>query len=678
MEIKSIESDGRFGWQDSIIHILEDFKKYGLIFFMSRTGTGKGSIACLNLISDSKKYKETIQFVPNNQKCLIKQHVKTLEKYCKKKNIPCEKSSDSDSDSDSYQLTIDNEKYNFTIKPFPNSSKSITSVLKYENCALYLDEPHMYQTAFGLSRAKNNKCHSITKITSLLNAVKKENDDNNDLFENIIPLANSNKVVFVSATLDDIIIKEIGPYIGSINKILAIIVNHKKEDFPEINITQIEKEDEINNKIKEKYLAKEKTFIYCAKVEDMEKIKRNLVDIYNILPDDVYSWNSKSREKQLDATKVQEKLISIFINGGTTGLDIKNLKNVFILRKLSSSSSSCRGDNYEDNFSNTAQQIMGRIREDGNVYRLKYSKNEISDNLFDYTEQAYKNVLSSKTKFIHQVESRINTKKLSQNFKNYYIRPFIQSYITTEDYHKNESLTIEKKPTVLNNFKKFNKECSILHKFWNSLLEKFKEENSFFNIELNEWIKKYLDLEPKMIEEYEMVVKNYDTKFNVLFCKKKIAHGNRTTGGGSSKYNINKKWQKFGQDALQKAILLAGFDGKSLIFIKDDESDKYGGEFMHSKPKRDLSPEEIVKSKFAFPMTENPTEVGINQNENIDDPNFPWDEENECITVNYELLLKNVGKFGRPYLRKEEAVKKILYFYNYFQKNETLQYNLNN
>ena len=422
---KVIHSETKFEWQDKLHPLMSSKFDYGLITIMTRTGTGKSFIAPKNLKYDCQKYDRTFIYVPNNQKNLILEHENAIEKLCEEQGISFKKVSKKKSTV--YKITIETKSYHYQISTFVPNNSSISDILKHKNDILYFDEEHSYQTQFGFVHAGNKYQHSKQKLETIFNSFIKEKKDGNNFFSNIIQLTNQNKVVFVSATLDDNFINDLFPFTTKIN-IMNVVVKHKKEHFPNIPIHYFSNKESIIDKMTETYFKGEKSYIFVSSTLVLKNLYQRLCNSVN--DDDIYTWHSKQKVP-FSSQKAKSTKICIFINKGTTGINDLDLNNIFIFRNLSAKSTSSRDMENKD-ISNICLQIMGRLRKNGNVYWYGDKINDNrkkNSNLFSLTESYYKYALSSKVAKIHHFGRQIIKKQYTSDFENYFIRPFIFAFI---------------------------------------------------------------------------------------------------------------------------------------------------------------------------------------------------------------------------------------------------------
>ena len=523
---KVIYSTSKYDWQDKIQPLIQDNKikfKYGLVTIMTRTGTGKSFIAPKSIFNDSKDYKKTFVYVPNNQKNLIIEHENALEIFCKDNDLECLKIKKTKLVTE-FEIKLPNKIYKYEISSFIPNTSSLSKILKHENDVLYFDEEHSYQTQFGFVHAGNKYQHSKLKMEIIYNSFKKEKDDGNNFFSNIIHLSNRNKLFFMSATLDDNFINDLFPYTLQMN-IMNIVVKHKKEHFPEIPIHYFSEMNEIIEKIVEKFYNNEKSYVFVSNIINLRYTFRSLCE-KKVSEDDIYFWHSK-KKCPFSSKKAKETKICIFINKGTTGINDLELQNIFILRDLNAKSTSSR-DMENKNISNICLQIMGRLRSNGNVYWFGNTTEKKSSNLFDLTETFYTYALSEKIARTHHFGREIIKKKYESDFENYFIRPFVFAYIWQKHWDSSGSKNEEK--SILSMMKSFHEDCKRLcEKMDNCIcldtrdsdnnkvfkfVDKTTERDFYFSQE-------YLILEKKIIESYkETICNNYSTEYFNFFEKK--------------------------------------------------------------------------------------------------------------------------------------------------------------
>jgi len=523
---KVIYSETKYDWQDKIQPLLQNVKNqfdHGLVTIMTRTGTGKSFIAPKGILNDSEKYRKTYVYVPNNQKNLIGEHENALETFCEKENIEYVKNMKEKSTE--YEIKLEKKIYKYEILSFVHNGSSIKQILEHDNDILYFDEEDAYQTQFGFVHAGNKYQHSQSKIEFIYNSFKKEKDDGNNFFSNIINLSNKNKIFFMSATLDDNFINDLFPYTLKMN-ILNIVVKHKKEHFPEIPIHYFSKKEDVMKKIIETYNCNEKSYIFVSNIEKLKSVFQYLTETTESVDEnDIYFWHSKKKCK-FSSSKARNTKICIFINKGTTGMNDLELKNIFILRNLSAKSTSSR-DMENKYVSNICLQIMGRIRSNGNVYwygeNIETNKKNNS-NLFELTETFYNHALSEKIARRHRFGLEIIKKMYDYDFQNYFIRPFIFAYIWQKHWDSKTNKTDEN--SVLFAMNKFQKECENMYNKMNNCIG--VDERDINNNRIFKFIDKdsglqfhfaveYLQLEDKIMESYKEVISKYSPEYSIFF-----------------------------------------------------------------------------------------------------------------------------------------------------------------
>lgn len=644
-EISNGDGD-KYEWQKKLISFI--YNVIGLITIQARTGVGKTEIPFMSMLNDSKKYKCTRFLVPNNQSHLVEQHGERLQKYCNKKNYKYSKlKSNSKECHFCIIITINEEKkkklYKFYIQTFCSFTDSASYFLsEFKDEAIYIDEIHMIQTQFGLRHAGAKYAHSASNLKSINSANEREHGKHFSILES---LCKQNKVVFMSATLDDISCNELLPYQNKFS-MKHFVVTHKKESFNKVIVKYRNSESMIEKLISN---AKEgiKTFVYFGCGDRLNEVNK-ILSQNGISKDDIYSWTYKNDE----IFKVEKiKVISLFINKGTTGIDVLDLKNIFIFRKLSDKGSSSRND--EDMISNLSQQIIGRLRTNGEVY---WENDDIKDddNLYDLTNKNFQNPLSETTKKSYQDMKIISEKELNSDIEANFSRLFIYKYIKN-GYDYNARGMPSKNRSVIKEFhESFEKECL--------------EMNNIINKnQLLENIDKYHELEQKMINLYQEIYESINDNIKVF------DPSSRTTGGGKSKPNISKAEEEKGIKCMQEAIQNCQLEGNSWLYVADKTKDDPHYGFMHAINKCELNDIERTKSCYAIPMLNNSQEMGLNAKEGINNNILYW--KNNEININYQELLKEL-KYNNISIdivntslgiRSEKHIKQILKEYSRLQ-----------
>ena len=520
---KVIYSETKYDWQNKIQPLIQSEKnhfEYGLVTIMTRTGTGKSFIAPKGILNDSEKYKKTFVYVPNNQKNLIIEHENALETFCKNESIEYVKNEKEKSTE--YDIKLKTKNYKYEILSFVHNGSSIKQILEHENDILYFDEEDSYQTQFGFVHAGNKYQHSQTKIEFIYNSFKKEKDDGNNFFSNIINISNRNKLFFMSATLDDNFVNDLFPYTLKMN-ILNIVIKHKREHFPEIPIHYFSKKEEILKKVVETYILGEKSYIFVSNIEKLKSVYQYLTETSDSIDEnDIYFWHSKKKCK-FSSKKAKNTKICIFINKGTTGMNDLELKNIFIMRSLSAKSTSSR-DMENKYISSICLQIMGRIRSNGNVYWYGQNiENKKNANLFDLTETFYNHALSEKIARRHRFGLEVIKKKYEYDFQNYFIRPFIFAYVWQKHW---DVKTKTDENSVLFIMNKFHSECEDMYNKMDNCIgvderdinnnRIFKFINKDSGLQFN-FAVEYLQLEKKIMESYKEVICKYSPEYSKFF-----------------------------------------------------------------------------------------------------------------------------------------------------------------
>ena len=147
-----------------------------------------------------------------------------------------------------------------------------------------------------------------------------------------------------------------------------------------------------------------------------------------------------SLKKNLDNIKL--KKVSIFIQGGISGIDDKELKYIFILRPgLNSNDTNNEKD--KQNISVGIVQIIGRIRERGGYV---YITREDEIDLNKYLQESYNRILSDKTKNNYSFFKGKNCKRL-------WLTSFSIRYIFFTLYNANRCFILVTGVCNINSFK---------------------------------------------------------------------------------------------------------------------------------------------------------------------------------------------------------------------------------
>jgi hypothetical protein len=703
------EGSDKYRYQEYLPHIIETDVSFifGMINVMARTGVGKTWIPYKMLEQDvNNEFKESRFIVPNGDSHLVKSHTTTylnllidndytftlytLDNKDKRTRIG-ESSwyhwedyeSDSDYDSDgNYLLSqrakkktlkkINNHEGNFLfkieitmedgdIKKYPLYIESFChntkNAFKYCNArftgqsALYFDEFHKIATQFGLVHAGCRYSHNKSKLDSYNSYVTKEDSH---AFTLLNTLTDNNRVIALSATLDDIICNDLLPYYGTMN-IANIIIRHTEENFPDIPI-RYKTEKKLYEELLDNYEKNIKTFTYFASQKELKKTYNKLVNDlkvkgYSSVKKNLYK--NISEDGLLDKEKIKNSKISFFINKATTGLDVSTLKRILIFRKLSDSGSSSRTNNGKITFiSNLSQQIGGRLRGSGTISWLNPSQEtnpKLITNLFLETEKIF--ALAVKDDNSH-IMRQINQHTLEDSVSGKLIRTFIFKGIKDGYFEKKRTM----RTMITNN--------SILKAFSYYFGDRCEEMNE--SMKDNSFdIQDYLNLEKQMIQLYKDIYEAHMGDLRIFDTTNRQINY-RSTGGSKSRPNISEDERVKGIEFAQQSITTCGLTGKS-IFLKpfgDDNSDEEY-EFMHAKWKKNLNNEQRPLSKFAVPIYDC-VEKGWNHVEKEEDPILIYNDETGIITCNYETLTMYARR-NKSDLRSKEHIDAILKEYSRLQ-----------
>lgn len=640
--LKRIESKKQYEWQDNLEYI-EDFNsnENGLYGFMSRTGSGKTKVQLKRVLHYKKLKKESVTlYVPNNAKILLEQTKIKFENDLKKRKISYRPiKPPTIEDGILVHKIVFEDGFKCFIQAFrANTKPSYDIILKKHNTMnpLIIDEFDGIQTQFGLI---HGGCPSTYSKSTIKN--HKTNYDKTR-FDFLEKLCNQTSVDIFSATLDELINKDLRPYENKIN-MKFFVVRHTKDSLENVKIVY-KSNDDLKSIIVKAYEMKEKTLVFVPNISEMDNLK-------SILPEEkypyIYTWNSKDKPyKQVNRRKIEKNIISIFVNGPTRGLDIAGIKNIVLFRGLKASTK-------EDKnlLSALANQIMGRIRKDGIIYRDEANVKYQVDNLFDLVEKIYENVFDDKYDYLREFWRKISNKHMfNNNYMDNIVRLFFNNWLMKEthyDCHKGDSMQQRFKSIFYD-----IPEKRVIMDYIRLNLELRNLDDCFIN--------RYVEFEKEMMEVYEF---NYNEMIdfdneekNSIFKEKK------TTGGGNSKPNISEYEKIKGEKCLKEAIESCGLSGLSLLISPNFSDNNYLHEYMHAKPKSELTYEERTKSKYAIPMVDK-HEQGLNQTDK-DSELFNYDENG--ITFNYEILKKIDGKKIILY-RSKEDIDRILFEYNRLQ-----------
>lgn len=609
--MKSINSnETKFDWQEEIKkdeNYNED--ENGLTLIMARTGTGKTKAQFDIAIHFKRLGKRSVTlYVPNDCKFLIEQTKDKFIEYCKKDRIE-------------YKLTKDGinlGNFKCFITSFIANTESPMKLLKIHDDMnpVIFDEFDHIGTQLGLIHGGTTSNFSKTSLPT-----HKKNWEKTK-FNFLERLCNRTAVYGFSATLDEIISKDLRPYENKFN-IKIFIVNHKKDVLNNVKILYRPKE-KLKEKIVNFYKRKKKTIVFVNNIFEMNIICDYLRD--HGVP--FYKWNSQSNMK-FNYKKIESNVISVFVNGGARGLDIKDIERIVLFRPLKASTK-------EDKtlLSGLANQIMGRIRENGIIYREDNITNK-SSNLFDLVEEIYNEVLSDKFNYHREFWRKIIKFHIYNNdYQNNIVRLYINTWIQKEihfDAKRGVSITQRLKNTFIDDV------------MYNVLISDIRNHLKLKTLD-DKFIDQYVELEQKIMNQYKIAfgeINNIIIDEEEMFITNSFDNNYNSTGGGKAKPNISNEEKEKGYKCLIQAIKNCRLKGDSLI-ISDDYSDNiYQGEYMHAKEKSILSNSERIKSKYAVPMVDT-LESGINQNDKNTEL-FNYDEIHG-ITINYDKLRELIGK----------------------------------
>jgi hypothetical protein len=627
-----IESPDKYGWQEILKtneHYYED--KNGLNLVMASTGTGKTKAQYhrISHFRDLVKQSVTV-YVPNNCKFLTKQIKEEFINYLIEDGIvydikiQIEKIGKIGKIGIIYTITLGT--FKCIIKPFIANTKSPESLLKIHDHMnpMIIDEFDGIQTQFGLT---HGGYHSESTISS-----NKANWGKTG-FNFLERLCNQTTVDGFSATLDGPICKDLLPYEGKINMNYFIII-HNKDSLSNLPIIYIKREKMVHKIIKF-YHKGIKTLVFVERIEDMDELT-------NILDDNgvsYYKWNSKTGE-ELDTVKIESNIISIFVNGPSRGLNIPSIKRIVLYRGLKAST---KDD--QTLLSALANQIMGRIRNGGKIYRDETTVKNKADCYYDLVEEIYET--TNDTEYLRKFWRCIMRHTYENDFKDNIVRLFINKWIRKE-FHGNA----RRGDSISQRFKRKYYDNEIY-------LTRIKELQKCIHDKKcdDEFISNYLSLETEMMVQYE---KDY-LDLMKIDSEKMFIKGSNTTGGGHSKPNISDAEKEKGYTCMIDAIKNCKLNGSLLT---RSTNKRYDGEFMHAKSKSTLSNIERTKSKYAIPMIHT-LECGLNQQDKNTEL-FSYDKING-ITINYSNFESMVEE-DIIFYRSKTEIEQILKEYNRLQR----------
>ena len=358
-------------------------------------------------------------------------------------------------------------------------------------------------------------CHNCHQTEDHIGIFKKRYEKNPN--QNILSLAKDKKIILLSATMDSLCCEDLPPYCNLIP--IDIYVNKPEPeyygDLP--TITKISNDNEsicrqIHN-IYQHSINNEKISVWVANKKESTKIKIGLIS-QGLNKSLITEFNSE--QKNLDIIKLNR--VSIFIQGGISGINDKELKSIFILRPgLNSNDTNNEKD--KQNISVAIIQIIGRIREKGgNVYITRHDEIDLER----YIQESYSRILSDKTK------------------NNYTFFYYINKYKKDKGYLNEECIKTQRIPGLINNIIK-NDKCRtvITSETLIGQIKTYIERNQFFK-KMKEFldnpgsihelfIKKYLDHIDKISEIFESHFNVVVSKTNIKYSDKWITERSLTT-----------------------------------------------------------------------------------------------------------------------------------------------------
>ena len=280
---------------------------------------------------------------------------------------------------------------------------------------LIFDEFHELHVKFGLDKYSDHCQYNNKKRKE---HIKKIFDLN---FINILDMVylndgsfRNNKIIFGSATMDNEVVEKMSIYAGMINmkNIICIPDENLIEDisikyYIQKNIYTYILEDisKIYDDFKHKNL---KINIYCSKHDEcnklVKKIKKSDIDI-----EDVY-YSDKT--DKFCVSKL--KMINIFVNKCTTGVDEKSIKKIYIAREMKNSDTT--PDDYKA-LSKLCTQTIGRIRINGEVIFVSKGKTNESGikNYSDNILRMYEHLNSSYAKNLYNFMNIVNEYRFNKS-----------------------------------------------------------------------------------------------------------------------------------------------------------------------------------------------------------------------------------------------------------------------
>lgn len=316
-------------------------------------------------------------------------------------------------------LKFGDDQFTIDITSLPWCSESIKC--KCESIpadhSIYIDEFHKVQTQFGLVHGKSIKMHGKGHLEAFAKGYDRHS------FDQLARMCQTRKVVIISATLDDIICNELPSYIGEF-PILNFVVVHQREQIsnPVIHSSNYHL---MKAKTMEAYTNGTRSVLFCSNSTNLETLKSELITL-GVLDDDIYSYTTNDAgKKKFDVDEIRNHLVNIFINKGSTGMDVSDIGLVMIFRELNDSAS-CR-DKEDKMISNFASQVIGRIRNGGKVF---WQRDDIDDtSLYDITKRNYEIPFDDETNDENLLMYSLNTNSDRTPFERHVVRQCISNII---------------------------------------------------------------------------------------------------------------------------------------------------------------------------------------------------------------------------------------------------------
>ena len=637
-----ITSETKFEWQNKITMNKEYSQdKLGLSCFYSRTGTGKTRAQYDRMMHYKRilKKKVTIYVPYSTGKYLPRQIYKEFKKLLKHDNIPFSRYVNKDSNK--YTISIGN--FECFIKPFIHNRGDPTFILDIHDDThpIIIDEFDAIQTQFGLIHGGCTYKFAKSTLPSHYSVNKKTG------FNLLERICNQTHLNVYSASLDEIIRSDLMPYVDKFN-INIYVINHNRDCLDTVNI-EYYTEKELYKILLRKANNNEKSFIFTSNIEHSRKTFEFLKS------ENMEAYECNSSTKAIDMSQLKTHNICILVNGLTRGLNNQDITNIFLFRSLKASTKA-----NQKMMSALLNQMCGRIRNGGTIYRDVSTTTNRVFTRYDYEQGNIDNVLSVDTIFNKKLWSRINFEQLyDHDYINNIARLFIMAYIFKNNSEiQTGGISIPKDFTeVLMGNKILNEEYIYLKKILRN-----KSEMS------DEFITRYLNFENGFVEifyeSYKKITENYIISNNSnstgggQSMNIHISKNSNSTGGGKPKPNISESEKKRAFQAMEKAT--SKYDGNSAL-INKYFYDKCLG-FMHAKAKASLTYDERRRCIYAIPMY-SIIELGHN-GKDIHTELLNFNGLDLPMTINYKYLKKE-PLFQCGIYRSENEINDILKIYHY-------------